>query len=287
MAVNLGAPAFQINAPGISVFTPQEWTPSPAYRDTVPVIPRRRLGVVIHYPGVISGDYPQIHNCVEAARSQQASYRRTRGYDLGYNYMVDQGGNVAVVRGRYRSAANGTTDGNENYLAIQILVDPDEGLNAFQVLSVQRIVFWLRTAHDYGLALIGHRNVKATSCPGDQIYAWLKAGGFEPKPEEWPENVFNPWAGRYGPLPDTVKPTLVGGEQDNYVVAYLQGVLINEMGQVITDPEGTYGWSTVSAVINMKTWYNAVRPPNLPPMDPGSGEIALYEWNYLDFTVKT
>jgi len=289
MVVYLGAPAFQLPVPGLTAITPAQWNPAPDFRDQITAKPGKKIGVVIHYPGIIAGDYPRIHDCAAAARATQLSYRNDpdRGYDIGYNYVVDQPGRVAVARGLYRSAANGTTDSNSWYLAIQILVDPDEGLTPYQVLSTQRIIHWLRTTQGYGLAVLGHRNVKSTSCPGDQIYAWLKAGVFDPKPEEWPENKFNPWAGRYGALPDTVKPTLHGGEIENYVVSYLQGVLINEMGQVITDPNGTYGWSTVGAVMNMKLWHNATKPPERPSMDPGTGTISQFEWDYLDFLVKT
>jgi hypothetical protein len=286
MTVNLAVHQFQLQVPGLTVVTPQAWVPDPSFRDSVPAAPKKKVGVVIHYPGVIEGNYKEIHDVVAAVRGQQASYRRTRGYDLGYNYVVDQQGRTAVVRGLYKSAANGTTDGNNWYLAIQILVDPDEGLNAFNVLAVQRIIHHLRTVEGYDPAILGHRNVKPTGCPGDQIYAWMKAGGFEPKPEEWPENRFNPWAGRYGPLPSTPKPTLHGGETGNYVVSYLQGVLINEFGQVITDPDGTYGWSTVSGVLNMKTWFNATKPPDAASMVT-NGEVDTYVWNYLDYVALT
>jgi hypothetical protein len=285
MAVNLAAHQFQLPVPGLTVVTPQMWTPTPAFRDQTATAPTKKIGVVIHYPGNVSND-PKIHDVVASVRAGQLSYRAdpNRGYDYGYNYVVDQTGRTAVVRGLYKSAANGTTDGNNWYLAIQIAVDPDEGLNGFNVLAVQRIIYHLRTVEGYGLAILGHRNIKGTACPGEQIYQWLKAGGFEPRPEEWPENRFNPWAGRYGTWPTKPKAILHGGEgPTNLDVSYMQGVLINEFGQVITDPDGTYGWSTVSAVVNMKTWFNATRPQTMAPMNPGVGTIDLYEWNYLDY----
>lgn len=283
------AAGFQFWAPGLTIIPPSVWQPSPAFRDTVPVFPRNRLGVVLHYPGIIGGDYPAIHNAAEAARKQQLSYRNDprRGYDLGYNYLVDQAGRVAVVRGRYRSAANGTSSSNDSYLAIEILVDPDEGLNAFQALSVQRIIYALRHDYGYGNTILGHRNVKATSCPGEQIYAWMVAGGFEPKPEQWPENAFNPWEGRYGPLPDQPKPMLVPGMINNYVVSYLQGVLINRMSAVIAVAEkDDFGYNTVTAVHNMKTWFNATKPPDAPPMNTDNFNVGDYEWRYVDWMAR-
>lgn len=286
MTVNLMAAGFQVAPAGLTNIPPSIWTPNPPFRDTVPVMPARRLGVVIHYPGIVAGDYPSIHDVAQAARKQQAAYRARpapQNYDLGYNSLVDQSGRHAIIRGLYRSAANGTNAANEAYYAIEILVDPDEGLTYFQVLAVQRIIHFLRTSKGYGNVILGHREVKATACPGDQIFAALKANWFEPNPAAWPENVFNPWQGAYGPLPTASKPVLTGGEgPNNYVVGYLQGVLINEASQVITDPDGTYGWSTVSAVVNMKTWYNATKPPTQPPMNPATGTIGPVEWAYID-----
>lgn len=29
----------------------------------------------------------------------------------------------------------------------------------------------------------GHRDVNSTSCPGDELYAWLKGGGWKAEPE--------------------------------------------------------------------------------------------------------
>lgn len=284
MAVNLLAPAFQVAVPGATVIPPLMWRPEPAFRDSVVTAPRHRDGVVIHYPGVARSS--SIHDAAEHARKIQWNYRNDpeRLYDIGYNFVVDQSGRIAVGRGLYRSASQGTTTGNERYLGIQVAVDHDDGLTEFQVLSVQRLIHVLRTRHGYGNAIRGHKDIKPTTCPGKQIYDWMLAGGFEPKPETWPENRFNPWAGRYGPLPTAAKPTLTGGEgPDNYVVSYLQGVLINEFGQVITDPNGTYAWSTVGAVLNMKRWYNATKPPGAPAMDPSTGNVGPLEWSYVDF----
>ena len=189
MAVNLDAPQFQLPVAHLTVVTPQQWQPNPAYRDQTATKPTKKVGVVIHYPGYI-GNNSTIFDVVESVRKGQLSYRNdpNRGYDYGYNYVVDQTGRVAVVRGLYKSAANGTTDSNNWYLAIQIAVDRDHGLTAAQTLSVQRIIHHLRTVEGYDPAVIGHRNVKGTACPGDPIYAVVKAGGFEPKPETWPEN---------------------------------------------------------------------------------------------------
>lgn len=287
MAVNLMAAQLQLQVPGATVIPPSIWTPSPAYRDTLTTLPSAKLGVVIHYPGIISGNWSPIHDAAEAARRIQANYRSSRGYDIGYNYLVDQAGRIAIGRGRYRSASQGTTTANGNYLGINILVDPDEGLNAFNVLSVQRLIHTLRTQWRYGNTILGHKNVNSTSCPGDQIYAWLIAGGFEPKPETWPENAFNPWEGRYGGLIEATKPLVVPGMRDNYVVEYLQGVLINEFAQVIDPAEKSdFGWATVSAVHNMKTWFNATKPAGAPPMDTSHFNVGEYEWRYVDWAAR-
>lgn len=80
---------------------------------------------------------------------------------------------------------------------------------------------------------------------------------------------------------------VVPGMTNNYVVSYLQGVLINRFAAVIDPAEkDDFGWNTVSAVANMKTWFNATRPPGAPLMDTSNFNVGEYEWKYVDWAAR-
>lgn len=197
-------PPLQISIPHASaLIQTAEWIdPKFPFRGTEFVLPKKKLGWVIHYPGTSNlGRY--LNDPVAWARAIQIDYLGSRGYSGGYNYIVGRLGEILVMRGRYRSAANGTNDSNESYLAVQVMVDDEHGITDAQVLAIQRLIQDSQDRDGYGSTIVGHQTIKSTSCPGAEIEAMVVAGRFQPLPASWPENIVVPPP---KPIPPTPAP---------------------------------------------------------------------------------
>ena len=165
-------------------------------------------GVTFHWEGPHMGDFPH-SACAEKVRGIQGFHRDGRGWaDIAYNALVCPHGYVFEGRGpNVASAANGYSTANISHYAVCYLGgerDPltDDGKQGFRDATG-----WLRDEGNAGPEINGHRDHKATACPGDQIYAWLKSGDAEPSEEI-----------TVGPI-DFLRHKLFGAKQGNRTVA--------------------------------------------------------------------
>lgn len=117
-------------------------------------------------------------NCASLIRGVQNFHMNSRGYaDIGYNFVVCPHGYTYEGRGlNVVNAANGTNTGNRNSHAICALAG--EG-NPFKMEEKNGIRATVKHIADRANAVdmcIGHRDHKATACPGDERYKWVHAG---------------------------------------------------------------------------------------------------------------
>lgn len=172
----------------MTYLTRSDWE-EPGYRiadhtNSPPVDWSMVTNVTIHYPG--GGTYPAGDRVWAAnyVRSMQRSYVNSRGYSLGYNEVVTQSGIVVEARGAgTRCAANGTTEANVTSYAIQIaatgLGDDADPASPAAIAAVRERVAWAQRQAGRKLAITGHRQHKATSCPGEAIYRQVLNGVFD------------------------------------------------------------------------------------------------------------
>ena len=140
--------------------------------------------VAIHYTAAPSTP-DQLTAVRDKLRSSQRSYVETRGYSYGYNWVVDREGRIWEVRGDdYRCAANGNTDSNSRGPAICCYVNGADPANEQMVEAVRRIVAYCQEKAGRTLRVIGHRDVRATACPGAGLYSQVQDGTFVPRPEQ-------------------------------------------------------------------------------------------------------
>ncbi len=140
--------------------------------------------ITLHY---IGADGVNLSNIPQFLRNAQLDYVLNRGYSLGYNSAVDENGDEWEIRGfDYRCAANGTQATNIPGYAILLML-PNTGSvpQTAQIDGVRNLVAKIRaTAAAAGnsdfLEINGHRDLKATACPGDPIYTMIQNGTFEP-----------------------------------------------------------------------------------------------------------
>ena len=159
----------------------------------MPVIgPKARLDRVTllaaHYTAMatVSGNTPAV------LRSIQRDYTNNRGYSIGYNFAIDQVGACWECRGfDIRCAAN--RDFNDKTIAVLCLVDGAEPMNEVMCATFRALGAEAQRHCGQRLDVIGHRDIGATSCPGNGIYRQVVTGklepdsGYTPKPKPPPQ----------------------------------------------------------------------------------------------------
>ncbi len=146
---------------------------------------RPRRGVKLHYLGTPYTDRPH-EQCAAYVRQLQAQHMDGNGWsDIGYSFVVCTHGYVYEGRGLHRrNSANGSTSLNEQDYAVCLLVG-SSGLTKptdAQLNGARDAIDYCRKEGPAGDWLGGHRDGYATDCPGDAIYAWVKAGA--PRPSD-------------------------------------------------------------------------------------------------------
>lgn len=126
--------------------------------------------------------------CASVVRGIQNFHMDGKGWsDIAYNFLLCRHGYVFEGRGlNVWNGANGTNTANKSSHAIMVMVGegngfPEEAKRAF-VDAVDHVAARTRAP---AAPVVGHRDHKATACPGDEIYKWIHAGcpvSISPKP---------------------------------------------------------------------------------------------------------
>ncbi|WP_073946534.1 peptidoglycan-binding protein [Streptomyces kebangsaanensis] len=164
------------------------WGARPSRYDLVYIA--STLGVKIHYEGAYvpkSLADPGAHgSCAGHMRDIQASHlaNRVEDYsDIAYNAAVCPHGAVFEGRGLHRkTGANGSqTLNTDDYAVLAMLGSSGLVIPTDPMLDgLVDAIGWLRTGGSAGKRVLGHRDGKATACPGDPLYAWVQAGARRP-----------------------------------------------------------------------------------------------------------
>lgn len=174
-------------------------------------------GLAFHWEGSNVKQEGGIEASKDVIKSIQRSHMNNsrEGYvDIAYNFAVDYLGNVFELRGwNTQGAANGTNDGNQNYVSVVYLGDPNDPLTDAAKQAFKSI----RTEADkrgIGKENRPHSSFKATSCPGDEIRAYIStlSGGESvpsapprPSPAPTPGTPAFPGTTRRGSKGDAVR----------------------------------------------------------------------------------
>lgn len=138
-------------------------------------------GVTLHWEGPRMGSFSHA-SCASKVRGIQAFHKQSRGWaDIAYNALVCPHGYVFEGRGLgVTSAANGNSTTNGDWYAVCYLGGEGDGFTDEGKAAFVEAVQWLRR-DGAGPQVNGHRDHKATQCPGDEIYSWLKRTNFDEK----------------------------------------------------------------------------------------------------------
>lgn len=171
-----------------------EWGARPA-RNRTQVAASRRKYFTLHY----DSEQPRTATGNSVPRGIQNFHMDTRGWaDIGYNFVIDQAGNIFEGRGWNILGAHAEAAGNAVGIGVQIHIGGDQkpspaALNAADWL-------WGQANARFGkrLALAGHRDFTPTSCPGNHLYKIVASGTIPHTPAPGGSTV---------PLGDTPTPT--------------------------------------------------------------------------------
>ncbi|MFF5205050.1 peptidoglycan recognition family protein [Streptosporangium sp. NPDC000396] len=118
-----------------------------------------------------------------AVRGIQLGHMDGNGWmDIGYSAVVCGHRKVFVGRGLHHlPAVNGPGLNGDHYAVLGLVgtsgvATPLDGM----LHGIRDAIEWLRDEGDAGNEIKGHRDGYATSCPGDALYAWVRAGALRP-----------------------------------------------------------------------------------------------------------
>ena len=135
-------------------------------------------GVTVHWEGPGVGTRPHAQ-CAALVRGIQAFHQNVRGWsDIAYNLMVCEHGDVFEGRGADRgNAANGSTASNLSRYSVCALVGTGDPITDTLKGGITDAIAYLRAESGRALPAVDvHSDHFATSCPGPDLRAWVKAG---------------------------------------------------------------------------------------------------------------
>ena len=130
--------------------------------------------ITLHHTAEIAGMATRTD--ADLVKGVQDFHRNQRGWaDIGYHWVIGQDANVYEGRALDVQGAHAGAGHNGENLGISVIGDFRQGLPTQTVLRT--VDLFLRAQmrrYEIGAdAVFGHRDFKATACPGDALYGWL------------------------------------------------------------------------------------------------------------------
>jgi hypothetical protein len=133
-------------------------------------------GNTAHYEGPRMGAFPHT-SCATKVRGIQNFHMDSRGWnDVAYNSIVCPHGYIYECRWYgARGGANGTSTGNKLSYAHCALIGEGDLVTADLKMGMTNVRRYFESLGS-GTKQWGHRDWKATACPGEPLYDWVKSG---------------------------------------------------------------------------------------------------------------
>lgn len=151
--------------------------------------PQSFTGIRVHYSGSGADELADHRNCGLRVKGIQNYHMDGQKWaDLAYGFLTCRHGVVFEGRGwDVRTAANGTNSCNDCCTAVCFLGDDTAGRDDVTNPGRAALAWVIREAIRRGMKQVGgHRDCLATTCPGDEIYNWVKVKGWETAPSPVP-----------------------------------------------------------------------------------------------------
>ena len=146
----------------------REWGAAAARGSTV-LQPARVTALVLHHT---TGTYAG-HQTVRSIQSFHQGPQRGWA-DIGYNWLVAPDGTVFEGRGWGMQGAHARGH-NASSIGVAYIGDGRQPVSDAAKFAILRVAAEADRRFG-GLRRVGHRDVGATACPGDVLYAWWMSG---------------------------------------------------------------------------------------------------------------
>lgn len=114
----------------------------------------------------------------ELVKGVQRFHQDDRGWaDIGYHYLIGRDGRVYQGRELHIQGAHAGGGNNVENLGVSVVGDFSDGLPTAATLATLEhfLQHQMRTYEVAADQLFGHREFKATACPGDVLFGWLES----------------------------------------------------------------------------------------------------------------
>jgi hypothetical protein len=160
-----------------------DWGAVPPVK-TLPVSTRLK-GFCLHYMG-----FPvRAEDPVRLVQSIQRNHmaKPKSWWDIAYNELIAQDGTVLEGRGMlHRCGAQGSTAHNRAYIALGLLLGDGDEPTPEMIQAVRERIAVVRYFQPQATKIVGHSDLKPTSCPGIHVRALIRQGAFEPDATDAP-----------------------------------------------------------------------------------------------------
>ena len=233
-----------------------EWKARPP-RKQIRFDPRKIKGTCIHYAGynVKTDPATTLHNI-------QAHHQNTKGwFDIAYNVAVGLDGSVWELRGL--DIENGAQGGrwlNRSYVAVVALLGPGQHPSDGMVDGINEAIRLVTLKYPEATAVVPHRDLKPTSCPGDELTDLLRSGFIGLIPSAKEEIAHIPEA-----LPGWPGELRRGSE----------GIAVARLQRAIgVDADGKFGPKTEAKLVSLQTLFH----PHFGIEASGVAGIEMWKW---------
>ncbi|UFD97964.1 endolysin [Streptomyces phage Pablito] len=155
-----------VNIISRSAWGARAWNGNPSH-----VSLSQRTEFFIHY----DGGTPITYTGVKVPQAIDRTHQNQGWAGIGYNFVVDQAGNIYEGRGWERQGAH-CPNHNVSGIGVQIAIGGDQAPSDKALAAARALYDEACRKTGRTLAKKGHKDGFATACPGGKLYAWVKAG---------------------------------------------------------------------------------------------------------------
>lgn len=137
--------------------------------------------LTIHYTGATKVDtHPtKIGRYIKMIERSHKARPNESFSTLGYSFLIDKTGRIWEGRGfGLRNGANGSDSNNTSYSVCLLVGVEDNELTTAVIDAVKTLRVEIERRVKRKVVVRGHRDHKATSCPGESVYRLIKRGAF-------------------------------------------------------------------------------------------------------------
>lgn len=170
------------------------WTSRGPVNPLTPLDPSEVRGLAVHWPGSPGrwGPVPTLQDTARRLEDERIQHTSSSSSDptkpwsdIAYSMAVDLAGRLFEARGlQWRPAANGDAAVNRRYLAVTVLMGAGDTVTPAAVDAVRAARAAVLARYPHAVEVVGHRDLHATDCPGDQLYRLVRSGAFTAAPGE-------------------------------------------------------------------------------------------------------